>query len=717
MTMNKNKYKKKDSTVHKKIDFFFVQDQQTDFQSLDSGTLKLAVAKPLKPGWYSVSKRSIKNQSILGTDSVLYLGNNKPLEDGIVKYFSDFRFKGIGQTTIKKIVEIEKVHFLFMVNKGLMNFKDKVDLTIPQIKVIDKVFSKEFDRAFLDILLRDLGLRFNQVESIRDNMGSEFITNLLNEPETLLKRSVEIDGIDKIVSRVNIQDLKNLLNRFEVPISEEKLILMSIEDFLISEEAQGGHTCRNVYYVMNQVAKISNVDKYKVKDYLYRNKEKFHLFSKEEKEFIETLDSQKRDSEVKELIEKIINKKSTDKKLQFTDKKISNQIELSDEQLNAINGVINSKISIITGGPGSGKSTTVIGIVKALEKFKKKIKICTPTGRAKKRLLQMPELNYQDASTIHMYLELLKRSKAEFDFMIIDESSMVDINILRKLLTYHPVNSSLIFIGDVDQLPPVSPGQPFRDMIDSGKIPTFKLTGNFRQESLSNIVKAARNVIKGEEPRIYDDINGQFSFIEVQENEEFEVIRNLYFEQLPPIIGSADKEVIQILSPQKTKELGTINLNISIQQILFNGKKPLFGNKNFEFYAGDKIIETSNKNDLGIMNGDIGSVVRKSKDLYILEFDGEEVEYSFEGIQSLELAYAITVHKSQGSEYEAVIIQCSNAHSYMQKKYGRNLIYTAITRGKKKVIMVGQKKAFLNGLQILVKRNTNLENLFDKKPV
>ncbi len=705
MAKLKKKASSKGSKVHKRIDFFFVQNQQNEFQSLDSGNLNLAKPRPLKSGWYCVSKRSIKDQTILGSNSVLYLGNNKPLEEGIVKYFSDFRFKGIGQTTIRKIVEEEKIQFLFMVNKGLLNFKDKVDLSIPQIKIIDKVFSKEFDRAFLDILLRDLGLRFNQVESICDNMGSEFITNLLNEPETLLKRSVEIDGVDKIVSRVNIQDLKNLLNRFEVPISEEKLILMSIEDFLISEETQGGHTCRNVYYVMNQVAIISNVDKYKVKDYLYRNKEKFHLFSKEEKEFVETLDSQKRDSEVKELIEKIINKKPTDKKLQFTDKKISNQIELSDEQLNAINGVINSKISIITGGPGSGKSTAVIGIVKALEKFKKKIKICTPTGRAKKRLLQMPELNYQDASTIHMYLELLKRSKAEFDFMIIDESSMVDINILRKLLTYHPVNSSLIFIGDVDQLLPVSPGQPFKDMIDSGKIPTFKLTGNFRQESLSNIVKAARNVIKGKEPEGYDDISGQFSFIEVQVNEEFEVIRNLYFEKLPPIIGSKDKEVIQILSPQKTRELGTINLNISIQQTLHKGKKSLFGNKNFEFFAGDKIIETSNKNDLGIMNGDIGSVVRKSKELYIFEFDGEEVGYSFEGIQSLELAYAITVHKSQGSEYEAVIIQCSSSHSFMLK---RNLIYTALTRGKKKVILVGQKKAFLNGLKILVKRNTNL---------
>ena len=252
--------------------------------------------------------------------------------------------------------------------------------------------------------------------------------------------------------------------------------------------------------------------------------------------------------------------------------------------------------------------------------------------------------------------------------MIIDESSMVDINILRRLLKYHPVDSSLIFIGDVDQLPPVSPGQPFKDMINSGKIPTFKLTGNFRQDSLSNIVKAARNVIKGEEPSIYDDINGQFSFIEVAENEEFEVIRNLYFEQLPEAIGSKIKKKFRFYHLKKTKELGTINLNISIQQTLHQGRKSLFGNKNFEFYSGDKIIETSNKNDLDIMNGDIGSVVRKSKDLYIFEFDGVEVEYSFEGIQSLELAYAITVHKSQGSEYEVVVIQCGNAHSYMLKK-------------------------------------------------
>ena len=198
--------------------------------------------------------------------------------------------------------------------------------------------------------------------------------------------------------------------------------------------------------------------------------------------------------------------------------------------------------------------------------------------------------------------------------------------------------------------------------------------------------------------------NLPFTFVEVPENQEFEVIRNLYFEQLPEVIGSKDQEKIQILSPQKTKELGTINLNISIQQTLHQGKKSLFSNKNFEFYPGDKVIETSNKNDLDIMNGDIGSVIRRSKDSYVFEFDNEEVEYSLEGIQSIELAYAITVHKSQGSEYEAIIIQCSNVHSFMLK---RNLIYTALTRGKKKVILVGQKKAFLSGLQTLVNRNTN----------
>ena len=181
MIKPRKKTSNKSSKVHQRIEFFFVQNQQTEFQSVDSGKLKLATPRPLKQGWYCVSKRSIKNQSILGSNSVLYVGKNKPLEEGIVKYFSDFRFKGVGQTTIRKIVEEEKVQFLFMVNKGLLNFKDKVDLPITQIKIIDKVFSKEFDRAFLDILLRDLGLRFNQVQSIRDNMGSEFITNLLTK--------------------------------------------------------------------------------------------------------------------------------------------------------------------------------------------------------------------------------------------------------------------------------------------------------------------------------------------------------------------------------------------------------------------------------------------------------------------------------------------------------------------------------------------------------
>ena len=483
------KSKKKNSKIHQSIDFFLVQKNKNTFQSIDSGSLSLANSKSLKIGWHCVSKRSIKDKSILGTHSTFFLGSNKPLEDGITRYFSDFKFKGIGATTIKKNLELHGINFLSMANKGLSNFKDTLSLTLPQIKIIDKVFAKECDRALLEILLRDLGLKYNQIISIRDNMGSEFITNLINEPESLLKKSIDVKGLEVNVSRININDLRELLSRFEIPISEEKLVLMSIEDFLISQETSGGHTCLNEFYVMNQVAKACQLNWSKVKEYLYLHKEKFHLFKKEQKDYIETLDSQKRDLEIKELIEKIIKRKSKDKKFIFNDKNISDQITLSDEQLEAVNGVINSKVSIITGGPGSGKSTTVIGIVNALEKFKKKIKICTPTGRAKKRLIQMPELIDADASTIHMYLELLKKQKADFDFMIVDESSMVDINLLKKLLTFHPVDSSLIFIGDVDQLPPVDPGQPFKDMIDSNKIPTFKLTGNFRQELLSDIVK------------------------------------------------------------------------------------------------------------------------------------------------------------------------------------------------------------------------------------
>ena len=704
MKISNHKKKKQSFRVHQTIDFFLVQKDKTSFKSIDSGNLNLSFQKELKLGWYCFSKRSIKNQKILGSNSILYLGNNKPLEEGIIKYFSDFKFKGIGSKTIKNILEIEGINFLFMVNKGLVNYKDKLNLTSSQIKNIDKVYSKDFDRAFLDILLRDLGLRYNQIDSIRDNMGSDFIFNLINEPESLIRKSIDINGEETDISRINIKDLKKILNRFQISISEEKLVLMSIEDFIISQETIGGHTCLNEFYVLNQVAKMCMLNWTKIREHLYQNNHMFHLFKKDEKNFIETLDSQQRDKQVNDLIKKILNKKSKEKRLTFNEKKISNQIELSDEQLRAINGVINSKISIITGGPGSGKSTTIIGIVNALKKFKKTIKICTPTGRAKKRLTQMPELDCQDTSTIHMYLELQKKNKAYFDVMIIDESSMIDINLLKKLLTYHPIDSSLIFIGDVDQLPPVAPGQPFKDMIFSNSIPTYKLTGNFRQENLSNIIESAKKIIKGEEPTLFNEIAKKFTFLEVQENQEFDIITNLFLNELPKLLSIKNHEKIQILSPQKTKELGTINLNTYIQNILHSKKKSIFGNKNFEFFPGDKIIETSNKNKIGVMNGDIGTVLRKYKDKYFFEFEGEEIEYSFEDIQSIELAYAITVHKSQGSEYEAVIIQCSNSHSFMLK---RNLIYTAITRGKKNVILVGQKNAFFNGIKFLSRRNTN----------
>ena len=709
MKQKQNKYiPKKKNTIHQEIEFFFVEASKKSFMSINSGELILATPRTLVPGWYCVSKQSIKNKTILGSDSVLNLGI-KPLEQGMVNYFSDFKFRGIGRVISEKLVQSEGINLLFKIAKGLSNFKGQIDLTLPQIKAIDEVWKREFSSGFLDIFLRDLKLRFDQVKSIKEKIGSNFIPTLLNEPETLIKKSIKVEGKDTNISRISIKDMNEILKRFNIEISEEKKVLMTLDDFLISYETKGS-TCSYEFSAINQVSKICNLSQDKIKEHLYKNKDLFHLFKKKNNDFIESRESKTRDENIAKHIKQIISNKKKLKKLVFNEKKISDKIELSDEQLTAIKGCINSKISIITGGPGSGKSTTVIGLVKALKKSKKDVIICAPTGKAKKRLSQMSELSGCNVFTIHMHLELIKASKPKFDFMIIDESSMIDINLLLRLLKDFPTESSLIFIGDVDQLAPISPGQPFKDLIDSKKVTTFDLTGNFRQANQSSIVKVARLVRDSKAPEFDNSVNKDFSFIECNPQDTFKIIIELYSKKLNQNSDATSDDLIQILSPQNKGEIGIINLNKFIQNLKFKGQKSLFGNKNYEFFVGDKVRESSNKNDKGVMNGDIGRVLRKSKSSYYFEFDEIVHEYTFEEIQSIHLAYAITVHASQGSEYETVIMPCSQEHGWMLKK---NLVYTAITRGKKDVTLVGNKQAFLNSLNAIEKRYTSLIEKFD----
>ena len=282
--------------------------------------------------------------------------------------------------------------------------------------------------------------------------------------------------------------------------------------------------------------------------------------------------------------------------------------------------------------------------------------------------------------------------KEDFDVMIVDEASMIDVDLLVLLLESIPDGASLVFIGDPDQLPPVGPGQVFRDIIDSGSIAVSRLTGNFRQAEFSDIIKAARGVIKG---KLLDFANSletsDFTFIETQEDKVAEKVITNFFEDLPAKLPLHQQSEFQILSPMRNHSAGIDNLNNVIQAKLSSEKKPIYERQSKKyhkrFFSGDRVIVTQNNYELQVMNGDVGQILRKQGSTFIVEFEGEEVPFSEVDVKSLELAYAVSIHKSQGSEYPAVIIPITSEHAFM---LSRNLIYTAITRGRQQVILIGQ---------------------------
>ena len=276
---------------------------------------------------------------------------------------------------------------------------------------------------------------------------------------------------------------------------------------------------------------------------------------------------------------------------------------------------------------------------------------------------------------------------------------MIDVDLMVDLLETVPDGTSIIFIGDVDQLPPVGPGQPFKDLIESDMVSVSRLTGNFRQASFSDTVKAARNVIRGATPQLTNSLaKSDFVFIETPPSNQANTVLDLYFDLLPGKLKVPPQD-IQILSPQRPGEVGVLRLNDLIKHRLTGRTKPIFkkksGNHEVTFYIGDKVIQRKNNYELKVMNGDQGIITRESGQDLMVEFDGVEIAY--DGLQrfDLDLAYATTIHSSQGSEYPGVIIPIVSSHTHM---LSRNLIYTAITRGKSQVCIVGEIKAFEKAL-------------------
>ena len=400
---------------------------------------------------------------------------------------------------------------------------------------------------------------------------------------------------------------------------------------------------------------------------------------------------------------KLVRRIDSDRAIKWVQSQLA--IILAKNQVLAVGSTLENKVMVITGGPGTGKTTIINAILTIFARLKLKILLAAPTGRAAKR---MREATGHEAKTIHRMLEysiqkggFQKNDKnlLDCDLIVIDEASMIDTVLMHHLLKAIPPEATFVLVGDVNQLPSVGAGNVLKDIISSGSVPVVELNEIFRQARESRIVVNAHRINKGLLP-IFKPSGRKpqdFYFIEQEDPEEvLRIILELIRERIPKKFGFDPFDDIQVLTPMHRGIVGAGNLNTELQKALNPGEDGLIrGNRKFRI--NDKVMQVRNNYDKEVFNGDLGIIksIESENQEMIICFDGRDILYDFPDLDEIVLAYAISVHKSQGSEYPAVVIPLLTQH-YMLLQ--RNLIYTAITRGRNLVIVVGTKRAMAIGV-------------------
>jgi exodeoxyribonuclease V alpha subunit len=383
--------------------------------------------------------------------------------------------------------------------------------------------------------------------------------------------------------------------------------------------------------------------------------------------------------------------------------------ELAPEQEQAVRLALTEKVAVLTGGPGCGKSFTVRSIVELARARKAKVVLAAPTGRAAKRLA---ELTGAQASTVHRLLELRPGGDAAYDkdrpldadLVVVDEASMLDLLLANKLVKAVPPGAHLLFVGDVDQLPSVGAGEVLRDLLaEGGPVPAVRLTRVFRQAQQSGVVMNAHRINAGRQP-VTDDLKDFFLFVEDETEEAGRLTVDVAARRIPAKFGLDPRRDVQVLAPMHRGPAGAAALNGLLQQAVTPARPDLpekrFGGRVFR--VGDKVTQIRNnyeKGENGVFNGTVGVVTSLNLDeqrLTVLTDEDEEVPYEFDELDELAHAYAVTIHRSQGSEYPAVVIPVTTSAWMMLQ---RNLLYTAVTRAKRLVVLVGSRKALAQAVR------------------
>jgi len=380
-------------------------------------------------------------------------------------------------------------------------------------------------------------------------------------------------------------------------------------------------------------------------------------------------------------------------------------ITLAENQVRAIRSALANKIMIITGGPGTGKTTIINAVLKIFSRLKVRTILAAPTGRAAKR---MSETTGHGAKTIHRLLEFSfikggfqknEEKPLNCDLLILDEASMIDTILMHHLLKAVPPFATIILVGDVNQLPSVGAGNVLNDIITSGAVPVVELNEIFRQAKASRIIVNAHKINNGILPSFENQVpNNDFYFIQQEDPQKvLGIILELTKTRIPQRFGFDPVDDIQVLSPMHKGVVGAENLNMELQKTLNPVQDGIIlGNRSFR--VNDKVMQIRNNYDKEVFNGDMGRItgIRPDDNEVTVTFDGRDVAYDLSDLDEIVLAYAVSVHKSQGSEYQAVVIPILTQHYILLQ---RNLIYTAITRGRDLVVIVGTRKALAIGIK------------------
>lgn len=638
--------------------------------------------------------------------------------EGIRRYLSSGLIKGIGKTYADKLVEKFGAEVLEIIDKNPSRLYSVEGFGEKRVTAIIEAWQTQKEISNVMVFLQEKGITTDFAVKIFKTYGHKSIEKIQENPYRL---SDDIWGVgfktaDKIALKLGLA--KDSIERIKAAII-----------FSISDVINEGHLYIKVNDCKEKVKELLELENNENLESLLKNslselfnQEKIKLITYQDQHFI-TLPqyyfSEKGiASKIKYLKDGIISNEDLDlgeiyKKLRLPD---SIGIELNEEQQRGIISCLQNKVTIITGGPGTGKTTLIKKLLEILEEYNFKYKLAAPTGRAAKRIFEGTSRN---AETLHRLLEFNpatlsfsrnEQNALDVDFLIVDEASMIDVFLMHSLLRALPYKGHIVLLGDIDQLPSVGAGNVLNDLIASGIIEVIRLVQIFRQAQDSLIIVNAHRINNGEFPITYkENSKKDFKYVKLQKGEDiFGILNTLYTVELKKF--GIDKNDSIVLCPMNRGVVGTSNINQHLQHILNppNNFKPQVTRFSNIYRLGDRVMQIKNNYDKFIFNGDMGYIVeiKLEESELLIKFGERSLTYDFTDLDEIVLAYAISIHKSQGSEFKAVIIPVFMQHFVMLK---RNLLYTAITRAKKLCIFMGEARAIAMGIK---NNKSNIRNTF-----